>query len=803
MPTQHEQEGFQERLQNNFSGHINQSNTSLPGTNYRNGNRRNVHFNTVRTHHRYVPALREGEVADEDDEWDTDGFEDEDLDLASGQMYMDGMDDDDLVGVEIDDDMVWDDRIIDDIQPGPVPIPDVLQPGSLREQQQQQLFRAQQQELFSQQQQHQQLIHQQNRREAELAQQQAEVEMQQQLKRQQQEASSSREALIQDTSAPQALGQRIDPAEITETKKVTATPTIAREIDERPAGRPAFPSAIIEEERKRSHDDESSEESIKKKSKGREKMPPPVSSATYNKPQPTKLRKERSSGSNGDSTDDEVNPKKKKNSMFGGLFGRKKEKVKDKHTTSVGSIDSTESFAREDSDRPRNDGGDGTVSPTTVTAQQQQQAINVSRDTIQIEQASPSTPDRPATNQVSAHAHLLRQKDQQQQALYLQYLNRSPSSPPEAQPSYGLQSASAVMLSSPSNSALGPPQPRPRPGSLIIAPGDSQANLNVIRVFAGKNLQTEATFKTVLLNASTTSGDLVRQALQRFRLPASEQDGEYYLTVKQVEGGAFAALESDEKPLVVFETLVSETMELPKLNRNSVGSISSISSNLSMHPAIKKLHMNDFTDDSSVKFYLNRKRKGLDDGSSGHGDDDTIKADNSFTSESDSSSAQKYNSSSSSIDRFTSTSIRFPLQVVIYSEDLPDDMQFHPTTEAIVYKSSLPDDISPVLVSPTLRRKIFMIPKNITVAEVTELGLERFGIQDGVVDGGDEVEDKLTKRRSGVRIRYGLTISVDGHGDYPFIFVHLLLNLTFIQKGKYTLQVKWWTLILAPHNTAT
>jgi hypothetical protein len=271
--------------------------------------------------------------------------------------------------------------------------------------------------------------------------------------------------------------------------------------------------------------------------------------------------------------------------------------------------------------------------------------------------------------------------------------------------------------------------------------------------------------------------------------------------VKQVEGGAFAALESDEKPLVVFETLVSETMELPKLNRNSVGSISSISSNLSMHPAIKKLHMNDFTDDSSVKFYLNRKRKDRDDASSGHGDDDMIKVDSSFTSDSDASSTQKSprNSSSSSIDRFTSTSIRFPLQVVIYADDLPDDMQFHPTTEAIVYKSSLPDPISPVLVSPTLRRKIFMMPKNITVAEVTELGLERFGIQDGVVDGGDEVEDKMTKRRSGVRIRYGLTISVDGHGDY--FVVHQLLELTLIQKGKSIRPVKLWTLILAPRNS--
>ncbi len=42
-----------------------------------------------------------------------------------------------------------------------------------------------------------------------------------------------------------------------------------------------------------------------------------------------------------------------------------------------------------------------------------------------------------------------------------------------------------------------------------------------------------------------------------------------------------------------------------------------------------------------------------------------------------------------------------------------------------------------------------MLPKNVTIAEVTEIGLERFGIQNGVADGGDEVEDKTTKRRSG------------------------------------------------------
>jgi len=44
-----------------------------------------------------------------------------------------------------------------------------------------------------------------------------------------------------------------------------------------------------------------------------------------------------------------------------------------------------------------------------------------------------------------------------------------------------------------------------------------------------------------------------------------------------------------------------------------------------------------------------------------------------------------------------------------------------------------------------------MYSKNITVAEGTEVGLERF--VDGVIDGVDEVEDKITKRRHAFCVR--------------------------------------------------
>ena len=57
-------------------------------------------------------------------------------------------------------------------------------------------------------------------------------------------------------------------------------------------------------------------------------------------------------------------------------------------------------------------------------------------------------------------------------------------------------------------------------------------------------------------------------------------------------------------------------------------------------------------------------------------------------------------------------------------------------------------------------------PKNTTVAEVIELALERFGIAEGVVDSSDEVEDQLAKRISLARVRYGLTVQLDGQGEW-------------------------------------
>ncbi|KIJ58563.1 hypothetical protein HYDPIDRAFT_34061 [Hydnomerulius pinastri MD-312] len=181
-----------------------------------------------------------------------------------------------------------------------------------------------------------------------------------------------------------------------------------------------------------------------------------------------------------------------------------------------------------------------------------------------------------------------------------------------------------------------------------------------------------------------------------------------------------------------------------------------------------RISMNDFSDDSAVKFYLNKR--GTDSRDSALTEED--EGDDTLYAETSRNTIQGISTSSSSgvnvtPDRFSSPSFRFALQRVIFPEDLPDDMVFDSLTEAIVFKNTLRDRTTSTSsissgVSQSQRRKVFTFPKNVTVAEVIERGLERFGILEGVVDGGDEVEDKLTKRRSSTKVRYWLTASIGG-----------------------------------------
>jgi len=705
--------------------------------------RRSIAFTPSLSVHRYPPAVWNEDEEDEDDEteWDLEGYEDEDPDLADEQAQMESQ----LQQMEPDDGMSWEDGAIEEMQRQAQTAASIqwpIKPAEVQEQSHSQ------------------------------------PPVQQVTQPTQQPTGEISPAL----STSSKFG---DPAFATETRKLTVTPTIARDptlVAEDPAQRPQtaqpatlLPSAIMaqqEAERKRTREEIEALEAAQKKA--RSKITP-----DQQRPQPGgKLKKDRNEP-------EEETKEKKRGGLFG-IFGRRKEKSsKSSITSSNASMDSSSDLRiSEDSSISASNQHDGN-SPTTASArQQQQQQILQQQVTQRNGGADPKRAHSSPTgsqDQISQHASQLREYDLQQQKLFHEYLTRSPSSPPEA--SYGLASAplmpysQSFSSSTSSTNNLSPIATRPRPGSLILSSSttDGQGvgvpDLSVVRIFAGKHVQTEATFKTVLLNSSTTSSDLVKQALQRFRLPAGEDASQYYLSMKQVEG-SFAILRAEETPLGVFESLVEAAMELPRVKRSSVGSISSVSSNLSMHPAIKKLAMNDFTDDSAVKFYLNRRpREGETESPDEFGEGDvTLTAEGLITEE----PRSQYLTAaplSPAQERFSSPGHRFSMQVLIYPDDLPDEMAFDTQTEAIVFKNTVKDrpqsDVSTSSgVSLSHRKKVFTFPKNITVAEVIEIGLERFGIVEGVVDGGDEIEDKSLKRRSSSRVRYALHVEIGGKGEH-------------------------------------
>ncbi|KAG9099158.1 hypothetical protein FRC06_005582 [Ceratobasidium sp. 370] len=613
---------------------------------------------------------------------------------------------------------------------------------------------------------------------------------------------TSRERLISGQSQQsQDTARGFDPENITETKRVTATPAIARDSSlGRPGANDSSSNGVglqlggqgqaqqaqraAQDEPKRSRDESNdSDESARKRGKdGR-----PTNGDR-------KLRKER--GSDPPDTDGESSgkeskdkDKKKKGGVLAGLFGRKKDKKeKDNGRRPVMSAqDSETSLAARESDDSLSQTSHYTTSPPETSAPMFSPRRGNSTD-----------PKRPMGNQsgngvdpASSQAASLRMQraDQEQQARFQQSFARSPASPPDPALAFGTQSAATQLRNHHTTTHNG------RPGSLILLEGNTPLpELSVLRVFAGERVESEATFKTVLVNADTTSTKLVRQAMQRFRLANAEDASEYYLTVKAA-GGAEAELRPDEKPLLVFE---AEQARAPTVKRSSVGSINSIASNLSAMPAIAKLGMNDFADDSAVKFYLNRRPSARAGASAAQQmmnedmtlraeeineaaeadanlekDDDTARMSGSSTGTATSRPLLSVSTSAQgtvSPERFTSPSARFSVQVIIFPEDLPESLVFDPHTEAIVPRSTLRDrSQAGALASPgisqTQRRKVLNFPKNTTVAEVIEASLERFGILEGVVEGGDAVEDKMSKRRSHSRVRYGLSVQVDGQSE--------------------------------------
>lgn len=346
-----------------------------------------------------------------------------------------------------------------------------------------------------------------------------------------------------------------------------------------------------------------------------------------------------------------------------------------------------------------------------------------------------------------------------------------------------------------SPSTLAPPQ-RTRPGSLLGSPNVSGVEvplLSVMRVFAGDNVDSDATFKTVLLNQSTSSSELVKQAMQRFRLTSPNlRPDDFYLTVKEL-GGDERPLHESERPLEIFEELSERTgndgLALPpNVRRSSIGSINSISSNLTLNPAITRSGVGDWSDDSAVKFYLHRRVGAQTSFDVERAGGSEVQTGELGGPRSDEDAGHSAASSLLGTSITAGPSYRFAVRLVLHPSDLPDNVAFDPQSEAVIPKALLVErqhrsGSEPLESVSEPRQRILFFPRNANVSEVVETALDRFGVSDGVVDGGDEVEDRLSRRRSAMRVKYSLAVEKDGKGESSPSFVELirLTNLAVSQ----------------------
>ena len=575
------------------------------------------------------------------------------------------------------------------------------------------------------------------------------------------------------TQDPHVEYNRHDPAQAGEdTRRITVTPTVAQGGSNNGV---LLPSAVVSNgQRNASNQSLVSTNSSSSNHVGSNQESPD------NQKRSAKIRK---SGSQ-DSLNSVEGKKDKKRGIISGLFSRKN---KDKK-----GVSSSDPRGSEDSF-----GGGG--------QQQGDQAGRGSEESkYTVRAPTPAEPSADSPRQAS-HSLRLQQTDQQRMQAYTdKYLANSPNSsvraPTATEAAAAVaQSAAAMRLAASMNGVT-----NNRPSSIIVSPNPAAPLLNVMRVFAGEHVKSDASFKTVLVNDTTTAGDLIRQAIQRFRLRDAMNAGAeagYFLCVRDVIGEELE-LEPDEKPLQVFLDAVQRWSDengipdrasaiTPTVKRSSVASISSVMS-LSSHPAIAKLGMNDFSDDSAVKIYLHRRRPGsLQFGQGGseyssyasqlstvhEGSPERQERHKVDGSDSGKSGGQRFNPSLSvntggapSPERFSSPSARFTVQMAIYPPDLPDGMVFDPTTDAIITKQVLRDRLMAGHPTHTReipsdsRRRLFMLPRNATVVEAIEQGLGRFGINEGVVDGGDDVEERGGKGKSSSRVRYCLTVNQGGKG---------------------------------------
>ncbi|CAI2164201.1 14034_t:CDS:2 [Funneliformis geosporum] len=173
-----------------------------------------------------------------------------------------------------------------------------------------------------------------------------------------------------------------------------------------------------------------------------------------------------------------------------------------------------------------------------------------------------------------------------------------------------------------------------------------------------------------------------------------------------------------DRPLEIFQSLTSSyIVPLPTIRRSS---ISSVSSNISAHTAIKGLGLHD--DKNSVTFYLNKKAK---------------------------------RNSRSLIEK------KLRVRVLIYADDLPAHLRAKGTVPRA--SLSVPKHIAEKAARRRSREegkpkeKTVSVTGTATVNDVLERAMEKFGILDGMVDDGERILENDDGKP-----RYSLMVIVNG-----------------------------------------
>lgn len=263
-----------------------------------------------------------------------------------------------------------------------------------------------------------------------------------------------------------------------------------------------------------------------------------------------------------------------------------------------------------------------------------------------------------------------------------------------------------------------------RPASLLGMPG-SEKMFHVVRVFAGDGINSDATFKTVLLTHTTTAQELVKQSMQRFSLQDNDED--FQIVLHHIDGDE-KALGPQECPLVLLDELTTLAADDPPTGLPYKHD--SVSSLLSLIDTSQSRLMFDYSDDRLGKLFLMRRGPMFDRSESEEAADAPPVAESQW---------------------------RFTIQMALYHTDLPPGTYFDPDSGEPM-RGSLPYSMNE---KSRVQKRLLRFTKNATVAEVIEAGLSAFHIMDAVVDGGDDVDARMWHARP--RAKYTLTArSIEG-----------------------------------------